>query len=153
MRFSLASRLAWSGEWDGCKLCCCGPTAAAGQYILVPSNVSGRIKKLFRFASHLSLISVPLKNVGLIYSFTLCLTMSVAHNMQRYARAVAVNLTVCLINYLNTAPWRCMGKWRHSSTILDLICRWWLSDQLHDLWGFILETVSGTHWIGSRQDV
>jgi hypothetical protein len=69
--------------------CWCGPTATASQYGLLPSDISERIIRLFRLVSHLSIINVQSKNVGIIYSFILHLTkLSVAHNMQHYNRTL-----------------------------------------------------------------
>jgi hypothetical protein len=36
-----------------------------------------------------------------------------------------------VLNTLSTTPWKHMGEWRYSSTILDLRTRWRLSGQLH----------------------
>jgi hypothetical protein len=55
---------------------------------------------------------------------------------------------VPVLNWLSTVPWRHMGEWRYSSTILDLGVRWrWMvSSTPRPL--FPGKSPPGTHWIG-----
>jgi hypothetical protein len=41
-----------------------------------------------------------------------------------FINSVPKNKDVPVLNSLNMTPWRRVGEWRHSSTILDLGTRW-----------------------------
>jgi hypothetical protein len=52
-----------------------------------------------------------------------------------------------VLNYLSTTPWKCMGEWRYSFTVLDLDTSWmWVVS--FTPW----ERDPGTQWRGGRVD-
>jgi hypothetical protein len=74
------------------------------------------------------------------------------HSKDDHPALAYEHCNVLMLNQLSITPWRCIGEWRYSSTILDLNTI--LRGQLHSLATYF-ERAPSTHsirWLDTRAD-